>query len=186
MKSIIVIAICLFGNGIIQKAYSADSWIDLKRAKVSFDKPQNWKSFKNLLGFPLVLVGPMKKGARITMGVTPSDIKDYPYKKNGFKNSAKTYKNDAKKWISTKDGSIKEFFPYKKVTWKNTGNVHSYGFRYNLGEIAFVEHSYYLHCQGQLFHIKTLYREKLFKHDEKKINTVLDSFNCQSKVRSFK
>ena len=154
MKSIIVIAICLFGNGIIQKAYSADSWIDLKRAKVSFDKPQNWKSFKNLLGFPLVLVGPMKK--------------------------------DAKKWISTKDGSIKEFFPYKKVTWKNTGNVHSYGFRYNLGEIAFVEHSYYLHCQGQLFHIKTLYREKLFKHDEKKINTVLDSFNCQSKVRSFK
>jgi hypothetical protein len=185
VKRIVALAICLFCNGIIQNSQASDSWIELERAHVSLNKPENWKTFKNLLGFPLVLVGPMKKGARITVGVTPSDIKDYPYKKNGFKKSAKTYKSDAKKWISTKDGKIKEFFPYAKTNWKHTDNVHSYGFRYDLGKIAFVERSYYLHCHGQLFHIKTLYREKLFKKEESKINNVLDSFNCKSKVRSF-
>jgi hypothetical protein len=185
VKRIVALAICLLCNGIIQKTHASDSWIELKRAHVSFERPENWKSFKDLLGFPLVLVGPMKKGARITVGITPSDIKDYPYKKDGFKNSLKTYKDDAKKWISTKQGNINEFFPYKKTSWKNTGDVHSYGFRYNLGKVAFVERSYYLHCQEQLFHIKTLYREKLFRGEEKRISSVLDSFNCKSKVRSF-
>ena len=191
VKKLIVLAVCLFVNGINTFTYaSTDSWIELERARVSFDKPHEWKTFKKLLGFPLVLTSPQKNKARIVIGITPSDIKDYPFVKNNepnsFQDNAKTYKNDAKKWMSNKSGMIKEFFPYKKEKWKNTGDVHHYGFRYNLGEIAFVEHSYYLLCQKQLFHIKTLYRENEFKKDEGKIKNVLNSFNCQSKVRSFK
>lgn len=189
---LLALVVCLFVFGI--KPFTnalANSWIELKRARVSVDKPQSWKVFKDLLGFPLVVTSPKKKSSgRIVIGITPSDIKDYPFVKNGspnsFKDNEKTYKEDAKKWMSNKSGHIKEFFPYKKEKWQYTGDVHHYGFRYQLGEIAFVENSYYLLCQGQLFHIKTLYREKEFKKDESKIKNILNSFNCEPKVESFR
>lgn len=192
MKKLLALVLCLFLSGIQPFSHAkANSWIELKRARVSIDKPQNWKTFKDLLGFPLVVTSPKKKNSgRIVIGITPSDIKDYPFVKesdpDSFKNNYQTYRSDAIKWMSNKSGKIKEFFPYKKEKWKNTGDVHHYGFRYDLGDLTFVEHSYYLLCQGQLFHIKALYREKEFKKDEPKIRKVLNSFNCQSKVESYR
>ncbi len=165
--------------------YAKNNWIKLKKAHVHLERPSEWKVHKNFLGFPLLLLGPIVKKSRISIGITPTDIKDFSYKVNEFRDSKKTYQKNAEKWISNKEGKIHEFFSYKKEKWKHAENIHHYGFRYSLGPTSFIEHSYYAHCQGQLFLIKVLYREKIFKKSEPEISSILESFNCQPKVESY-
>ncbi len=154
-------------------------WIDLGRAKVSFDLPKSWKTFEKVMGLRLLIASPMKNGTRITVSITPSDIKDFGFKDTDFSRNENAYKEDAIKWLSSKKGEAKEFFPYKKEEWSKETVAHVFGWKYDLGGITFVENSMYVLCNKQLFHIKSMYKEDFDKKDAPKIKQMLKTFRCQ-------
>ena len=154
-------------------------WIDLGVAKVSFDLPKSWKKFEKVMGLPLLFTSPQVKGARITVSVTPSDVKDFGFKDTDFSKNEFTFKEDALRWLATKEGKVREFFPYKKEEWSSDTIAHIYGWKYDLGGTTFIERSMYVLCQKQVFHIKTMYKEQFNAKDQPKIDKFLKSFKCQ-------
>ena len=131
------------------------------------------------MGFPLLITSPRVKGARITISVTPSDVKDFGLKDTDFSSNENTFKEDALRWLGSKSGKMREFYPYKKEKWSKDTVAHVYGWSYDLGGTTFVERSMYVLCQKQVFHIKTMYKEKYNAKDLPKINNLLKSFECQ-------
>jgi len=158
-------------------------WIDLGRAKVSFELPKKWKTFEKVMGFPLVITSPRIKGARITISVTPSDVRNFGFKDSDFSKNQNTFQEDALRWIGTKKGKVKEFFPYKKEEWSKSAIAHVYGWKYDLGETTYIERSMYVLCKKQVFHIKTMYKERFNAKDQPKIDKLLKSFRCEPGVK---
>lgn len=158
---------------------NSSGWIDLGRAKVSLEVPKKWKTFEKVMGFPLLVTSPMKNGTRVTVSITPSDIKNFGFKDSDFSKNENNYKEDALRWLGTRHGEAKEFYPYKKEEWSKSTIAHVFGWRYDLGGIIFVEKSMYVLCKKQLFHIKAMYKEKWNKKDAPTINEMLKSFKCE-------
>ena len=156
-------------------------WFSLKNGNVSFELPTNWQAKKNLLGMPLMILGPKKKESRITIGVIPTGIplSKWNPKELGQKKHRDYYFKSKKKFLEKINGKIIKILPYKKEKWTNTKEVHSIGHRYAVNSITFVERVYYVSCDKKVFQMKGLYKEKDYRAGDKKIETVLQSFNCK-------
>jgi hypothetical protein len=154
------------------------AWYNLKNSKVYFEIPSKWSAHKNILGLPLVLTSPLKKKSRIIVSVTPTNIKG---ENNLFfdEKNYSSYISGRQKWVKEKKGTIKSIYKYKKLDWNNIKNIHRAGYTYTLSKNEFEEFSYYLKCNTQLFHIKSLRRINEFPHDKSTLDKMLKSFRCK-------
>lgn len=177
-KFIIPLLVFLFA---VPNAYSARTFYKLKRGTVSFDVPNKWKGFKGVLEVPLALMSPKVEGkkGRISIGVYPLNVWGIDFDEKELENTQEKYKKGREKYLSKRKGKVVEFFPYKLLKWNKEYRVHSIGYRYTMNSIPYVERSYYLNCQSQIFSIKLLYREEEYRSQAGKIDDVLSSFRCK-------
>ncbi|GAB4012470.1 MAG: hypothetical protein Fur0010_08380 [Bdellovibrio sp.] len=170
----------LIGFFCFVEAVFANDWIFLNKAKVKFLLPKGWVAQKDLMGIPLVIYSPIKINGRVTISITPTGIDDINLDKKILSDNWKDYKNGRLNWLEKVNGVSQEIFPYRNEDWGQLKNIHHVGHRYYLGDVHYTEHSYYVECDKQIFHIKSLYRYEEFQKDEKSIESVIKTFQCES------
>jgi hypothetical protein len=154
-------------------------WIKLKHGQVRVKLPEQWQAMKDMLGMPLVVVGPMKESGRPTITITPTNIHDIGFKKELMQKDYPAYREGRLSWLKDMGGESVGIFPYQMEKWPHIPEVHHYGHSYVLNNIHYVEHSYYFTCEKQIYHVKSLYRAEEFKGEEAKIESVAKSFECK-------
>jgi len=160
---------------------SSGEWIELNKADVKIELPKNWTAQKDLLGMPLVIYSPIKENGRVTISITPTGIEDAGLTSEGLEKGWSKYKEGRLNWLKRVGGNSDVVFPYQNENWKNIKNIHHVGHRYYLADVHYTEHSYYVECEKQIFHIKSLYRYEEYKNEEKHIEEVVKSFDCKNK-----
>lgn len=158
---------------------SASAWTKsfvIDGSKFSLDVPKEWKESKDLFGMPLTLSGPMKEESRPVITVTPTEIKKVSFDLKNVDVVNADYKSQRLKWLQKHKGEFLTLTPYKKQVQKKIES-HSVGYSYRINETTFIEKSYYVVCNEQLFHLKYLMREtqkELLNETEK----IVESFRC--------
>ena len=155
-------------------------WVKLKEAHVFIKPPsKKWWVKKDVYGVPLMLMSPMKKKGRYTLSIVPTVPQKLKFDPKKLKEQQPVYRSGRNSWLANFNGKALEWFPYKKEKWKHAEEVHRIGFKYDIGGVAYVENSFYALCKGQLFILKTLYREKEFSKEAPKYEQMVKNFNCK-------
>jgi tetratricopeptide (TPR) repeat protein len=148
-------------------------------AKVSFDVPTDWQDVQDMLGMPLMLTGPEAGDRRPVITVTPTSITDISFKNFSDSKDNQAYKLGREEFVEKYDGKVNSFFPHQTLKWPNASEVHRFGYNYTIGSVTFVENSYYVICDKQLFHIKTLLSQKHLDTYQDKVLKTVESFSCK-------
>lgn len=125
---------------------------------------------------PLTLSGPMKEESRPVITVTPTEMKKVSFNLKDTNAVNADYKAERLKWLQKHKGEFLTLTPYEKQV-RQQNESHSIGYSYKINEITFIEKSFYVVCNEQLFHLKYLMREtqKESLNDTEKI---VESFKC--------
>ncbi len=162
---------------------SSRHWYELKRennwTQVSLVIPKNWRTDKDALGIPLLITSPLKKKGRVTLSVVPLGIPAVELKKKFLKKTQNKYRKGRLRFLARFEGDALEFFPHRKSKWLYSEDVHQIGYRYRIGGIVYVENSYYVNCRGQMYLLKSLYRDSDWGRQAKMIEGVAQSFQCR-------
>jgi hypothetical protein len=150
-------------------------------ATVKMDIPKDWQSAENLFGMPLTILGPhSEKDGRPVIGVVPTGIKDVMVDAKTSVEAEAHYRLGREAYLKNSDGKALSFDPVKVEQIAGAEDAISMGYTYQLFEKKFSEKSYYITCDKQLFHVKTLVGAG---SQEKKFKSVLEnavkSFACK-------
>jgi hypothetical protein len=159
--------------------FSATRSFNLEKTKVSFDVPTDWQDVQDMLGMPLMLTGPEAGDRRPVITVTPTSITDISFKNFSDSKDNQAYKLGREEFVEKYDGKVNSFFPHQTLKWPNASEVHRFGYNYTIGSVTFVENSYYVICDKQLFHIKTLLSQKHLDTYQDKVLKTVESFSCK-------
>ena len=130
------------------------------------------------MGLPLVVVGKMYNGARTTLSITPTDLKNLVFNPKELKTSQKIYQEGRRKWLKRYGGKLLKFIPYQLKLLSNKLKVHSIGYSYSLNQTKYEEMSYFINCKEQLYHLKSLLRPSTHQTDRQHINGIINNFQC--------
>jgi hypothetical protein len=146
---------------------------------VSFSVPTNWQSINKEVGVPLKLIGPMHDGRRPVVMFVPIDLKEELVLENP-KKAEKSYRLSRLKWLQKFNGQSIKFLALKTFdTHHNDIKFHQFSHLYSLSDVNFEEKSYYIRCNKNTYHVKTLIQ---LEHSGKwgdLVDKIAKSFNCQ-------
>ena len=151
----------------------------LEKGTVSITVPKDWQSAKDLFGVPLTFLGPEVSGGRPIVSFTPTGLHDYKFDQKSLEKNQEEFKVGRESWLQEKEGKSLKYFPYKVERRKDGVEIHQIGYSYEFNEIRFFEYSYYILCDGQLFHAKVLLRLDHEKQYQKVIEEIIGSFECK-------
>ena len=150
-----------------------------EKGTISVSVPKGWQTTKDLFGIPLTLLGPELAGGRPVVSFTSTGIKDLKFDQEKLEKKKSEYVSGRENWLKQKEGKSLRYFAYE-VEHRNDGiEVHKIGYEYELNAIIFSEHSYYILCEGQLFHGKVLLRKDHIKKYQNLTNEIVRSFSCK-------
>ena len=174
-----ILAACLLQPMVLQanpKSYRAG------RFPFQLDIPNDWQAAPGLYGMPVIFLGPEQKlGRRPAITVVPTGLKNFHYfDPKLMKADQNGFRTGREKWLQKVHGHSLEYFPYQLTKWPSVSEVHSIGYKYRIGDLAQVEQSYYLVCNGKLFFIKTLMLEQHQTAYAPVMDRILKSFSCEN------
>ncbi len=174
---VILIFISLF---FAANAFAKKQTVELRNGVVSFDLPNSdWSYYKDMLGLPLVFVGPSKDNQRITISVTATGIEKMNLDPEKLETDQNRWFFGRKKFVEKFKGRITKKYDYKKLKTKNLSLVHRIGYQYQVEDRIFESFSYYYNCKNQLYHVKSLGEVQLFPSMAKTSDQFLNTLGCK-------
>lgn len=155
-------------------------WFELDQQRVAFQLPRSWEVIKNPQDIPLILFGPKTNGGRIMISVLPFNAQNLEFDTEKIEQNQSLYQQGRERWLTEVHGHSLKYFPYQVTSWPHAQKVQSIGFSYHISNVSYSEHSFYVHCNDFLFHLKVLYRHNPFKSDREKILQLMESFQCEN------
>ncbi|TNF27435.1 MAG: hypothetical protein EP319_11640 [Deltaproteobacteria bacterium] len=179
LKKLNVVLFTLFM--VIGSAFAAKGeWTKIKHAEIFFKTPDGWNGYKEMLGIPFILVSPMKQISRITISVSPIKEKNsiLTFDENGADPNT-PFKKNKETYLKSIHAKMQEFYPHKIIDWDNVKKVQTIGFKYFHGGNHFIERTYILACNKQIFHMKSKYRYEEFPDGDAIVEEIVKTFNCR-------
>jgi hypothetical protein len=158
---------------------SAPTKFKMKNGSVSFIVPEHWENANGLFGVQLMLLGPMKSENRPVVTVESTDFAGMTFDSSSLKKNEKEYQEGRTEWLKKYNGKSLEFFNYQSTELASKITDHHIGFRYEIGNSEFVEHSHYITCGKNLYHLKTLLRANEESAHKPSLDKMINSFTCQ-------
>jgi hypothetical protein len=148
------------------------------KKKVSFELPTDWQVVEKEVGVPLKMLGPLFEERRPVVQLVPIDLTDGQLSLGDKSKAEDSYKVSRLTWLQTFNGKSISFLPSKTYS-ANGKEVFQFGHLYSLNGANFEEKSYYIRCNGQTFHLKTLVQVEHIEHWASVVQPIADSFKCQ-------
>lgn len=160
---------------LISSALSFAEAFDLKNGTVFLNFPNDWQAHKDLFGLPLSILGPMKNESRPMISVTTTPLKNVEFAKD-FSKAQAGYKEGRIKFMKKHKGRALKFYDYA-MNKNESLEIHQFGYEYEVAGKSFKEKTFYVKCNKQLFHLKTLNQLGKSKED-KQLEKIVESFKC--------
>jgi hypothetical protein len=144
----------------------------------TFELPSDWKSVNKDIAVPLKLIGPMHEGRRPVITFVPIDLKNEKIILDDVKKAEEGYKVSRLSWLQKFNGSAISFYPLK-VYKENENEVHQFGYSYIFNNTNFNENSYYVYCNKNTYHIKSLVQLEHGKKWDRLVHQIVNSFGCK-------
>jgi hypothetical protein len=152
---------------------------DLKHGRVKMDVPAAWQDVTELFGIPLMFLGPEKAGGRPVITVVPTGIKNASLDAAEMKKAEEEYQEGRREWLKKYDGVALAFNSLTAEKIPGASEAQSVGYRYRIQDVEFIEKSYYVICNKQFYHLKTVLRgghEQAYAAD---VASAVRSFTCE-------
>jgi hypothetical protein len=150
----------------------------LEKGVVKFDVPRGWDSAEGLYGMPLTLLGEEKEGKRAVILVTPTGVNGVSFDGQALAKESKDYENGRRRWVASVGGNATNFRKYASAAWPGAQEVHTFGFDYELNGQKYSENSYYVVCNGSLYHLKSVVPGSVAEQSSS-LEKSLRSFSCK-------
>jgi hypothetical protein len=164
-------------------ASGSDRRFELREGgRVILDIPEGWLAAPDYLGLPLVVLGPEVSDpaeGRPVISVTPTGKKLASLAPVELEKSQKEYQDGRRAWLAKSQGSVVDFKPLKRERWAPGIESSSIGYRYRIASREFEETAYYVVCDGELYHLKSLTRKKQGREIASQVERTLRSFRCE-------
>ncbi len=149
----------------------------IQEKKIKIGLPKGWEAVKNLYGLPLVALGPWENKSRPAIswmytGMTTKIMKDAEFQKLFV-----DFKKDKEEWLKGHAGTLKKFEGPTPSDFKNKLRGHYIGAEFVVNDIHFIERSYYLYCNDEVYNVKWSIREEHSKYI-KDIDQIVGSLQC--------
>jgi len=157
----------------------AVSGTTIKHDQFSIDLPDGWTELDDVMGIPLLLVGPMVTGRRPSISVSPTGLNARDLSLDRLKSEEKNFQKEKEEFLAQANAKILKFFPYEKSKWAKDIEVHVLGVEYEAAGLQFLDRTYYISCKGKLFHLKSM---MLLNHGAKisdQVANSVKSFRCK-------
>jgi hypothetical protein len=158
---------------------AAEQNFDVGASKIKLNLPKDWQAAHDVFGLPLVIMSPEVSdgGRRAVISVVPTGLTGVKMDPKNLGADQKSYQKARKEWLSQYEGKALEFFPYKNTKWGNS-DVHTIGYKYEINGEQLVENSYYVVCNDQLYHFKSMTTTAQDSAFKGAIDDSLRSFQC--------
>lgn len=160
-------------------AHAKKESFEVLSKKVTLDVPSDWEVINKVVGIPLKLTGPLYKDYRPVVLVVPLDVKEARMNFQDVKASEESYKVSKLAWLQSVNGKLITFLPMKNFKTPNA-TFYQFSYLYQMKDENFEEKSFYIKCQDQTFHIKTLINMDHVTKWESVMRPLIESFNCKS------
>lgn len=145
--------------------------------KVSVDVPEKWESAKDLFGIPLAVLGPWANESRPVLSILPTNVKKEMKSPEEFKKFFEDFKKEKEEWVQSHNGELLKYEPATSVDLKKDLVGHFIGAEFKINNIHFIERSYYLYCNGELFNLKYSIRDEHRKYTGD-LQKMVEGFKC--------
>ncbi len=149
----------------------------LKYASILLELPKKWTSVQKLYGMPLMIIGAEDKGNKPVLSITSTNIKNMKSPKQITKQAREVYYSGRKSWLAKRKGDLIKFLAYEKEEIAPKVSSHSIGVVYDIGKRRVSERTYYVTCNKQLFHLKTISNFNRPK-ESLALKKLIKSFKC--------
>jgi hypothetical protein len=149
---------------------------DGQSVEVSFS--EKWESSLNLYGVPLMILGPWDGESRPVLTVLPTNLTEKVFAENDLKVIFKDFQKEKEAWVGDHKGELLKYEPITAVKFSETLKGQYIGAEFKLEGTHFIERSYYLFCQGQVFNLKYSLREAHLKYLSE-LQEMVRSFRCK-------
>lgn len=148
-----------------------------KGKKISINLPSEWEGVKDLFGLPLTVLGPWENESRPAMSFTYTGMVEKKFTKSEFEKLFADFKSDKQNWVNKHKGELLQIDPLTEV---KAGNKSGYyiGSEFKINDIHFIERSYYLACNGEIYNVKYSIRDEHKKH-LKGLTDIVENFKCE-------
>ena len=124
------------------------------------------------------MVGPLINNRRTTISITPTSLSTKEFLLSNLKTYEKNYQMKKREHISSANGTLIEFFPYKEMKNASGESLHSLGVRYSIGKINTQDTMYYYSCNGSMLKIKVVSYDNQGAEIKNSIEEAIQSFKC--------
>lgn len=146
--------------------------------KIKIDVPKEWEAVKDLYGLPLVVLGPWANESRPAITWMFTGMTSKIMKKEEFLKVFNDFKSDKEAWVKEHSGKLLKFEPLTEAKY-NPGLYGNYiGAEFVINDVHFVERSYYLYCNNEVFNVKYSIRDEHRKY-LKSIDGIIGSLKCE-------
>ena len=169
---LLLILVCSFvANAAIESHVVQDK-------KIKIDVPKEWQAVKDLYGLPLVVLGPWENESRPAITWMFTGMTTKIMKKDDLAKIFKDFKEDKEAWVKEHAGKLVKFEPLTDAKY-NPGLHGSFvGAEFVINDVHFVERSYYLYCNDEVFNVKYSIRDEHRKY-LKSIDGIIGSLKCE-------
>ncbi len=144
----------------------------------TFDLPKNWKAVTKEIGVPLKLLGPLHEGRRPVITFVPIDLKNEKILLKDASKAEEGYKVSRLTWLQKFNGTAIKFKPLK-VYKQSNNEVHKFGYTYSFNNVNYSENSYYIYCNNNNYHLKSLVQLEHGKKWDRVVEQIINSFGCK-------
>ncbi len=145
--------------------------------KISIEVPKDWEAVKNLYGLPLVVLGPWNSESRPAISFVYTHMTAKIMKPEDLQKNFADFKKDKEDWLKGHAGKLIKFEEATQKIFSKTLKGHFIGSEFVVNDVSFIERSYYLYCNDEVYNVKWSIREEHKKH-LKDIETIVGSLQC--------
>ena len=171
------ITVLLSGPGMATSAF-AKTFNLKKLGSVELTVPSHWQEVTDMIGMPLMILGPDNGATRPVLSVIPTGNTQIKFDPTGLAATQEDFKKGRIAYVEGHDGEVLSFDSYRKESWKGVSEVHAIGVHYEMNDTEYNEQSYYVVCKDKLYFLKTLIRSQDEKLYGSTLTTALRSFTC--------
>lgn len=159
-------------------AFSKSERHDLHEGKfVTIIFPDGWETVKGLFGIPLTLLGPWENESRPAMSFLYTGMAEKNFPKSEFQKLFTDFKAEKEAWVKKHKGELVLYEPMTPVKFANAEG-HFIGAEFKIDDVHFIERSYYLTCEGEVYNLKYSIRDEHRKH-LKNLADAVETFRCK-------
>ena len=191
MKKSGIITLLLFFVFPISALAKRQIW-KLKHGQVSVDLPTRWRAYQNKLGMDLILESPLRRTSshsrKLASAKNPSTLifiqslgenQDHERTSKSFNAVLTDYEKNKRQQIKVLKGKPLLFFKKTTSKWSNKVTAHTRGVRYVVGHQKVEEHTLWIECKKQLFHMKIVFPQ-LNSSPVDTVNKFTKTFSCSA------